>query len=286
MVRCPNGHESTDTDYCSVCGVAIVAATAPTAAPPGAGGGGGMAAAVTATGARGSGNAIAPMLNVCPDCSTPRSDMNARFCEVCRYDFETLESYDPANDPASAPVPAPPPAPPSAPTLSPPTAPPMTGGIAANMGNGATAPVAPSVPVLPITSPADPDPAPAATHGPTWEVRVTVDGSLDTEPDPDLPVPQDEPDYFFPLAHDEMLIGRRDDRQQIRPQIPLRDPGVSRRHAMLHREADGVSVMDLGSTNGTSVNGEELPPNSRRMLKDGDTITIGRWTRITLRGGA
>lgn len=125
--------------------------------------------------------------------------------------------------------------------------------------------------------------APVAPAGPLWEVRVSVDPSLDTDPDPDVPVPMNEPDYFFPLTDAETLIGRRDDRQGIRPQIPLRDPGVSRRHAMIRRETDGVSVMDLGSTNGTMVNGDELPPNSRRMLQPGDEITVGRWTRITLR---
>ena len=119
--------------------------------------------------------------------------------------------------------------------------------------------------------------------GPMWEVHVSVDPSLDTDPDPDLPVPTDEPDYFFPLTDGETLIGRRDDQQGVHPQIPLRDPGVSRRHAMLRRDADGISVMDLDSTNGTMVNNTELPPDSRRLLKNGDEITVGRWTRITLR---
>ena len=125
--------------------------------------------------------------------------------------------------------------------------------------------------------------APPPHVGPLWEVRVSVDGSLDTDPDPDLPVPTDEPDYFYPLTESETLIGRRDDRQGIHPQIPLRDPGASRRHAILRSDADGVSIMDLGSTNGTLVNGVELPPNSRRMLKNGDAITVGRWTRLVVR---
>ena len=114
-------------------------------------------------------------------------------------------------------------------------------------------------------------------------MQVSVDASLDIDPDPGLPVPTDEPDYFYPLTESETLIGRRDDRQGTRPQIPLRDPGASRRHAMLRADADGVSVMDLGSTNGTLVNGMELPPNSRRMLKNGDAITVGRWTRLVVR---
>ncbi len=276
MVRCPNGHDSTDDDYCSVCGVAIVAASAPAVVPPSAGGTGGAAAAVISGGARGNSAAIAPMLTNCPDCSTVRSDMSARYCEVCRYDFEMLESHDAATaaaPPAVGSTSAASVVPPSvAQTMSPPTAPPTAMPYSA-----------PPTMHSATTDPA-PDPAPAAFAGPVWEVRVSVDAALDTEPDPDLPPPTDEPDYFFPLTQDETLIGRRDERQQIRPHIPLRDPGVSRRHAMLRRDADGVSIMDLDSTNGTAVNGDVLPPNSRRVLKSGDEITIGRWTRMALRG--
>jgi hypothetical protein len=54
--------------------------------------------------------------------------------------------------------------------------------------------------------------------------------------------------------------------------IVLTDPGASRRHAQIDRRDDGYAVTDLGSTNGTLVNGE---PVRERLLVDGDRITIG-----------
>ncbi|MGH9101763.1 MAG: FhaA domain-containing protein [Acidimicrobiales bacterium] len=58
-------------------------------------------------------------------------------------------------------------------------------------------------------------------------------------------------------------------------QVVLDDPNVSRRHAELRRDGERVMLVDLGSTNGTVVNG--LPVGSRR-LADGDRITLGRTT--------
>jgi hypothetical protein len=63
--------------------------------------------------------------------------------------------------------------------------------------------------------------------------------------------------------------------------IVVDDPGVSRRHAELRLEAGSAVVRDLGSTNGTFVDGERT--NAAR-LADGSTITIGR-TRITFSSG-
>jgi hypothetical protein len=54
--------------------------------------------------------------------------------------------------------------------------------------------------------------------------------------------------------------------------IVLTDPGTSRRHAQVVRRDDGYAVTDLGSTNGTLVNGD---PVRERLLVDGDRITIG-----------
>ena len=54
--------------------------------------------------------------------------------------------------------------------------------------------------------------------------------------------------------------------------IPVADPNASRRHAEIRREGDTFSVVDLGSTNGTDVNGRRT---QRATLSDGDRITIG-----------
>ena len=78
---CPKdpAHQSTDSDYCSVCGAKI------TGAP-------GVIDALNAAGtAPGPIVAAVPKpagSEVCPDCGTPRR-IGARFCEVCRFNFET-----------------------------------------------------------------------------------------------------------------------------------------------------------------------------------------------------
>ena len=54
--------------------------------------------------------------------------------------------------------------------------------------------------------------------------------------------------------------------------IQISDPNASRRHAEIRRDGDAFSVVDLGSTNGTDVNGRRT---QRATLSDGDRITIG-----------
>jgi pSer/pThr/pTyr-binding forkhead associated (FHA) protein len=56
----------------------------------------------------------------------------------------------------------------------------------------------------------------------------------------------------------------------------LEDAMVSRRHAVLEFHIDGsVLLRDLGSRNGTYVNGERLPENQPTPLRNGDSIRIG-----------
>jgi Protein of unknown function (DUF3662)/FHA domain len=54
--------------------------------------------------------------------------------------------------------------------------------------------------------------------------------------------------------------------------VVLADSNVSRRHAELRRSRDGWRLVDLGSTNGTAVNGR---PVGEHFLVHGDRITIG-----------
>jgi len=55
--------------------------------------------------------------------------------------------------------------------------------------------------------------------------------------------------------------------------IVLTDPGASRRHAEVRRENGRYVISDLGSTNGTLVNGRAI---GERTLEEGDRISIGR----------
>jgi len=65
-------------------------------------------------------------------------------------------------------------------------------------------------------------------------------------------------------------------------EIVIDDPGVSRRHAAIARGRDGWVLDDLGSTNGSSVNG--APVDGSRALADGDEIELGSATlRFELR---
>jgi len=76
------------------------------------------------------------------------------------------------------------------------------------------------------------------------------------------------------------VIGRDDSGDII-----FDDPGVSRRHAEVRITTDGphlvATVRDLGSTNGTFVNGERV---SSQRLEDGDRVTFGR-TTVTYHAG-
>ncbi len=58
--------------------------------------------------------------------------------------------------------------------------------------------------------------------------------------------------------------------------IPINDPNASRRHAQVRQDREIVYLLDLGSTNGTKVNGS---PVRQHRLQDGDVITIGTTSR-------
>jgi hypothetical protein len=65
--------------------------------------------------------------------------------------------------------------------------------------------------------------------------------------------------------------------------VVLADPEVSRRHAALRHTGSGPAVEDLGSTNGTFVNGERI--EGTRVLADGDVVAFGN-TEWVLRAAA
>lgn len=72
----------------------------------------------------------------------------------------------------------------------------------------------------------------------------------------------------FPLRpHREIVIGRSSDLDMV-----LVEDMVSRKHAKITTDERTVSIQDLGSTNGTFVNGEKI---RKVELKDGDRILIG-----------
>ena len=59
-------------------------------------------------------------------------------------------------------------------------------------------------------------------------------------------------------------------------EMRINDVGVSRRHARVVREGASVFIEDMGSANGTFLNGDRL--TNRLQLRDGDKITLGSTT--------
>jgi hypothetical protein len=57
--------------------------------------------------------------------------------------------------------------------------------------------------------------------------------------------------------------------------LRLPETGVSRQHARFQASAQGWTVVDLGSTNGTFVNEQRLPANQPYLLRPGDRVAIG-----------
>lgn len=133
-------------------------------------------------------------------------------------------------------------------------------------------------------------------------------GSLRTEPIPEdeLPVPRanpwargsvEEPDEapLVPLCLEvtstgrqirlppmaEVSIGRLDAAKGLFPDLDLTPEimpasGVSRLHGKIHQRGSTYWVEDIGSANGTFLNGQRLTPYLLHALKDGDELQLGR----------
>ncbi|MBI3739571.1 MAG: FHA domain-containing protein [Chloroflexi bacterium] len=86
----------------------------------------------------------------------------------------------------------------------------------------------------------------------------------------------------LPLSErNEFTLGRISEGQPIMPDIDLSPyqayaSGVSRLHAVIKRDADRVLLMDLGSSNGTYINGKRLNPNVEQALGNGDVVALGK----------
>lgn len=79
----------------------------------------------------------------------------------------------------------------------------------------------------------------------------------------------------------EYTLGRVSTDQPIIPDVDLTEfeayiQGVSRLHAALKIGRQRVSITDLGSANGTRVNGQKIVPHIDYPLKHGDAIALGK----------
>lgn len=87
-----------------------------------------------------------------------------------------------------------------------------------------------------------------------------------------------QPNQVYDLSKDIVTLGR-----DITNDITINDPEVSRHHMRLTRGAGGFTLEDLGSTNGTFVNGQRL--TGARPLRDGDMIGLGETVTLGYESG-
>ncbi|TVR22244.1 MAG: FHA domain-containing protein [Anaerolineaceae bacterium] len=80
---------------------------------------------------------------------------------------------------------------------------------------------------------------------------------------------------------ERIVFGRADTSSTRQPDVDLTpygalEKGVSRIHAAIERSDDVLTLVDVGSSNGTNLNGQRLAPDQPRVLRDGDEIHFGK----------
>ncbi|MDQ1656047.1 MAG: hypothetical protein QOD41_1130 [Cryptosporangiaceae bacterium] len=137
------------------------------------------------------------------------------------------------------------------------------------------------------TSPATPV-APAAAGA--WTATVAADRAYFEANELDgVSFPAGTQTRSFTLTGPQMRIGRASPSRGVFPEIDLSadplDPGISHSHAVLTQTTTGSWLLaDLGSTNGTYLNGATDPLAAGEMVSvsSGDRIHVGAWTTITV----
>ncbi|HEY8739475.1 MAG TPA: FHA domain-containing protein, partial [Candidatus Dormibacteraeota bacterium] len=83
----------------------------------------------------------------------------------------------------------------------------------------------------------------------------------------------------FPLNKETNSVGRKDRITNLVPEVDLgtldQERSVSRKHAEVAYDHGTMALRDVGSTNGTTVNGEPLAHQVDRPLQDGDEVSFG-----------
>lgn len=243
--QCPKGHQSTDSDYCSECGALIGQSNISK-----------LEQSQGSVSYKSSENG-----EICPDCGTPRV-LDARFCEVCRHDFQNNKTG------AAEVIVA------SQKSLE-------QTGSSQQTAEQAFQPELPQPKTAPQVSKPVLEDSTAISQ--KLNVIISVDKDKAAASDIDTPLKPDSLDRVFPLDLNENLVGRRSTSKGIYPEILINDPGVSHRHLMFIKQPDNTfSVLELGSSNGTELNGAVLEPGVSTPVKAGDEFSIGIWTRLKL----
>ena len=84
------------------------------------------------------------------------------------------------------------------------------------------------------------------------------------------------------VGRNEFTLGRVSEGQSILPDIDLSpydaySQGVSRLHATIRIQDEAISIVDLGSSNGTRLNDEKIQPHREQPVEHGDMIMMGRF---------
>jgi hypothetical protein len=140
---------------------------------------------------------------------------------------------------------------PAHPPAAPPAPPPPAGGARKVPG---PPPLAPSRSIPPPPGGAKPVPppipaAPAAASQPSGTLTITYQGEV------------------FQVTKDRFIIGRGKQTSDL----TIKDPNVSRQHAMIEFLTGQYYIVDMGSTNGVEYNGQRV---QRKVISDGDTFKV------------
>ncbi len=98
--------------------------------------------------------------------------------------------------------------------------------------------------------------------------EMALDGDAFGAPAIQLPVLVEKSGREHSIRPGASTVGRSGD-------IQLEDSRVSRQHATLSSESGELSITDVGSTNGTKVNGEKLIPGQPQPIQNGDVVSFG-----------
>jgi hypothetical protein len=186
---------------------------------------------------------------VCPKCRTSQLDANAQFCENCGHKLdEPIAGISPKSEVT---IPA----------------------ISVELAAESHSPVA--------TESGPSDPRSGEPAGAAWRVECRVFKDTAEESTPHATY---ESSTEIILKAGVTQIGRTSQKRNLHPEIACDwDDAVSHRHAKIELAPDGNAfLVDLGSTNGTMLNGALVSANTPIKLKDGDRISLGGKTALII----
>lgn len=197
-----------------------------------------------------------PAQSTCPNCGV-MVQVDATFCGQCGFNLQNSAAPETGG-----------------PQTIPPTM--VSPGVAATPPSPQGATIASSIPdPVPVVVPDPlPIPPPAVSAIAATTLQVRSFSLLHVQTNTTIEIPS-----HLPLVH----IGKPND--QIPPDIDVSgfpdSEIVSRIHADLRIEGDVIYLEDVGSSNGTYLNHNPLPPGNRHRLRSGDRIALGKGDKMT-----